>query len=39
MRTGDHIDDFSLPDDRGGTWTLSHHRGRPVLVIFHRHLM
>ncbi len=39
MQTGDVVDDFALTDDRGGTWTLSEHRGRPVVLIFHRHLM
>ena len=39
MRIGDRVDDFSLPDDRGGTWRLADHVGRPVLLIFHRHLM
>jgi peroxiredoxin len=30
--------EFALPDDGGGCWRLSDHRGRPVLLIFHRHL-
>jgi len=38
MRTGDDVGDFSLPDDRGTSWTLASQRGRPVLLIFHRHL-
>ena len=38
MRIGDHVSDFSLPDDRGTSWTLSAQRGRPVLLVFHRHL-
>jgi len=29
---------IDLPDDEGGRWRLSEHRGVPVLVIFHRHL-
>lgn len=39
LRRGDLVDDIVLPDDQGGTWRLSDHRGRPVLLIFHRHLM
>jgi len=27
-----------LPDDEGQQWRLSDHRGRPVVMIFHRHL-
>ncbi len=27
-----------LPDDHGRQWRLSDHRGRPVVLIFHRHL-
>jgi peroxiredoxin len=30
--------EIDLPDDEGGRWRLSDHRGTPVLVIFHRHL-
>ncbi len=36
---GDPIEDFTLLDDRGEPWTLSEQRGRPTLLIFHRHLM
>jgi len=39
IRTGDTIDDFTLPDDRFQPWSLRAQRGRPVLLIFHRHLM
>lgn len=39
MQTGDTVDDFTLPDDRSQPWNLAQHRGRPVLLIFHRHLM
>lgn len=39
MRIGDHVADFALPDDAGATWRLSQHRGHPVVLIFHRHLM
>ncbi|MCB0994600.1 MAG: redoxin domain-containing protein [Acidimicrobiales bacterium] len=39
MQIGDPVEDFTLSDDTGGRWRLSEHRGRPVLLIFHRHLM
>jgi peroxiredoxin len=29
---------LELPDADGGTWRLADHRGRPVVLIFHRHL-
>jgi peroxiredoxin Q/BCP len=32
---GDPAPDFSLPDDRGGTFRLSGHRGKPVVVEFY----
>lgn len=38
VRVGDPAPDFELPDDRGGVWRLSAHRGRAVVVLFHRHL-
>jgi len=39
MHIGDAVDEFALPDDRGERWSLAEHRGVPVVVIFHRHLM
>ncbi len=39
MRNGDPVTAFALTDDRGETWRLSDHLGRPVLLVFHRHLM
>ncbi len=39
MRPGTAVEDFTLPDDQNRQWTLSSHRGRPVLLVFHRHLM
>jgi peroxiredoxin len=30
--------DFALPDDSGEMWRLSEHRGRPCVLMFHRHL-
>lgn len=38
-RPGDLIEDFTLPDDRGESWTLSEQPSVPTLLIFHRHLM
>jgi peroxiredoxin len=39
MHQGDTVTDFTAPDDHGQPWTLSNHGGRPVVLIFHRHLM
>lgn len=39
MRNGDPVPDFALTDHAGDSWRLSRHLGRPVLLIFHRHLM
>jgi len=39
MRIGDVVEDFTLLDDRGQPWSLTAHAARPVLLIFHRHLM
>lgn len=36
--TGDPAPDVDLPDGTGGRWRLSDHRGRPVVLVFHRHL-
>jgi peroxiredoxin len=30
--------EIDLPDDAGRRWRLSDRRGRPVVLIFHRHL-
>lgn len=30
--------EVSLPDSTGKRWSLSEHRGRPVVLIFHRHI-
>ncbi len=30
--------EIELPQVGGGEWRLSDHRGRPVLLVFHRHL-
>jgi peroxiredoxin len=29
---------IDLPDELNARWRLSEQRGRPVVVIFHRHL-
>lgn len=39
MRPGDTVENFTLLDDQARPWTLSQHQGRPVLLVFHRHLM
>ena len=39
INVGELVDDFTVPDDQGRSWRLSDHRGRVVLLIFHRHLM
>ena len=35
---GDPAPEIALPDHDGATWRLSDHRGRPVVLLFHRHL-
>ena len=30
--------DFELADSAGGVWSLREQRGRPVILIFHRHI-
>lgn len=38
IAVGTEAPDFALPTDTGETWRLSEHRGRPVVLVFHRHL-
>ena len=38
VRVGDPAPEVALPDHQGRTWRLSDHRGRPVVLLFHRHL-
>lgn len=38
VSVGDRAPEISLVDHEGQTWSLSAHRGRPVVVLFHRHL-
>jgi peroxiredoxin Q/BCP len=35
LESGQKAPDFTLADDRGGTFRLSDHRGRPVVVEFY----
>ena len=35
LEPGDKAPDFALPDDRGGTFRLSDHKGSPVVVEFY----
>ena len=35
LEIGDTAPDFTLPDERGGSFKLSAHRGKPVVVEFY----
>ncbi len=35
---GDPAPPVDLPDDAGRRWRLADHLGRPVVLVFHRHL-
>jgi peroxiredoxin Q/BCP len=35
LTIGQSAPDFKLPDDRGGSYRLSEHKGRPVVVEFY----
>ncbi len=35
---GDMLPDFALVDSDGQPWHLSDQRGRPLVLILHRHL-
>jgi peroxiredoxin len=37
LQTGDVAPEIDLPDEHDTRWRLSEHRGRPVVLIFHRH--
>ena len=39
VSVGDLAPDFELADHAGEPWRLRAHRGRPVILVFHRHLM
>ena len=38
LRVGDPVPDLELIDHAGATWRVSDHRGRPVVLVLHRHL-
>ncbi len=38
VEVGDRAPDIDLPAADGSRWRLSSARGRPVVLIFHRHL-
>lgn len=38
LSAGDVAPDFALTTDRGEEWRLSAHLGRPLILMFHRHL-
>ena len=38
LSVGDLAPSIDLPDSTGGRWKLEAFRGRPVVLIFHRHL-
>jgi peroxiredoxin len=38
VNPGDPAPDVDLPDAGGGRWRLGDHRGRPVVLVFSRHL-
>lgn len=35
---GDIAPDFVLHTDRGDEWRLAEHLGKPLILMFHRHL-
>lgn len=35
MKIGDKATDFTLVDGDGGSWTLSDHKGKPVVLMFY----
>ena len=38
LTTGQDAPDFTLTSDAGEQWQLAAHRGRTLLLMFHRHL-
>ncbi|MEX1106905.1 MAG: hypothetical protein WEB78_11955 [Ilumatobacteraceae bacterium] len=38
LRVGDVVPDVDLIDHAGRPWCVSQHRGRPVVLVLHRHL-
>ena len=37
-RLGDVLPDVAIVDAAGVAWRLSDYRGRPIILILHRHL-
>ncbi|MFT3743186.1 MAG: peroxiredoxin [Pyrinomonadaceae bacterium] len=35
MKVGNSAPEFTLPDGDGNSWTLSEHRGKPVVLLFY----
>jgi peroxiredoxin len=35
---GDLLPSLALVDHEGNPWSLQEHRGRPIVLILHRHL-
>ena len=38
LDVGDRAPDLDLRSPDGRPWRLADHRGRPVVLVFHRHL-
>ena len=38
LAVGAPVPDVTLTDDAGGPWRLADQRGRPVVLVLHRHL-
>ncbi len=38
IAAGTEAPDFAVPTDTGETWRLSEHLGKPLILMFHRHL-
>ena len=38
LEVGDVAPPIDLPTHDGRRWTLASHAGRPVVLVFHRHL-
>jgi peroxiredoxin len=38
LRIGDVVPEFGLVDHAGNPWRFEDHRGRPILLVLHRHL-
>jgi len=38
LQVGDLLSDLGLLDDSGAVWRPSEQRGRPLVLVLHRHL-